>query len=162
MTPNDDPFEQFAAEMARAANIEADAGLPLFDPNKSPAVNLAAASTMDEAAEIYLKAEALAKSARIQKKAAKEFLTALSVNKGESIMSSGHFDVTVDREDQLEFNDEAFLLDPALTAPDWLPLKERAQLTPTELKALTPSQRDDLGAHFRVKGEKISITVERK
>lgn len=161
----DDPFQAFADEMARAANVEAEAGLPLLNQssgsNASP--DLSSVNSLEEVAEIFLRAEAQRKSAAIQKKAASAYLTALSANKGVDHFDTKSFTIHVDREEVEAFDADVLQAELALRGeepPDFVNVKP--SLTPGEIKALDAAQRAKLGNALSAKPDKITITIERK
>jgi len=160
----DDPFKAFADEMARAANVEAEAGLPLLQGQTMPAtLDLSSVNSVDEVAEIYLKAEAMRRSAAIQKKAATAYMVALSRNKGRDEFVGSNYVVRVDREEQFGFDGDALQAELELTkspVPDFV--HNKLTLTPGEIKALSPAQRAQLGNALRPKEDKFSVTIERK
>lgn len=163
----DDPFKAFADEMARAANVEAEAGLPLLNTGSaglaSSIPDLSTVSSVDEVAEIFLRAEAMRRSAAIQKKAVTAYLVALSQNKGQQEFDTSAHRVRVEREEQFSFDGDALQAECDLNgteAPDFV--RKRLTLTPGEIKALSPEQRAKLGHALRPKEDKFSVTIERK
>lgn len=163
-TESDDPFDAFAAQLDRARQIEEAAQMPLLNgpAATSPTISISQSTTIDDAAEMFLQAEAMQKSAGIIKKAAMAFIAAIATNRGQDDLSSNTFKVVVEREDATGFDGDAFQAQLQLQggeAPDFM--KAKFSLTAAEIKKLTPAQRAALGPALVDKGEKVSIKIER-
>lgn len=159
-----DPFEVFAAQVKEASNIQSQGGQPLFGDNNA-ALNINGAQSIDEVADLYLKAQAQIKAATLVKKHAKTLLETQAHSRGNTDLSTSSFSITVTRDERYASRDDKIKQDlddgtfPPLLDPH---LSRKITFTQSVLEKLRLAGNADLIDYVKPAPDKITISIERK
>lgn len=155
---SDDPFADFAEAMKQAQNTQEAAGTPLLDAALGAAPHPTQITSVKEAAEIVLRADAEAKAARLRKRAAEAFILAIANNEREVGYALGDIEVNIEEVEQLSFDGGKWLADGNQTHNL---VEINATIPPAKLRNLPLHAFPELGQYVKDKGVKQKVVVKR-